>query len=224
MKTFKLLVPILYFIFWAFELIPAETPPLITDLIGSYIGYHAIILHFTIYLILELFTQLESFDTYQTLLIMRYSRFSYSIKQILKKLLTSFLFTSLFYMIYSFVFIYQYGLSMFNDFQLFKVFLMCTCLYSFFYFLFNIIQGIIQLIIDHSFISILFTLIFSIFIYFNIPEVIYYFEIFEKVYVYGFHFIYFLQTIFFMFIFSFFLSIIYIYLFMRKDLIDDVKK
>lgn len=224
MKTFKWLVPILYFVFWAFELIPAKKPPLITDLIGSYIGYHAIILHFTIYLILELFTQLESFDTYHTLLVMRCSRFSYSVKQILKKLLTSLLFTSSFYMIYSFVFIYQYGLNMFNDFQLFKVFLICTWLYSFFYFLFNIIQGIIQLLINHSFISILFTFILSIFIYFNIPEILYSIEIFEKVYVYGFHFTQFLQTILIMLIFSFFLSIIYIYLFMRKDLIDNVKK
>lgn len=219
MKIFKWFIPIFYFTFWAFELILNQTSLCITDLISSYAGYHAIILHFTIYLILELLTQIHISTNNDMISLIRTTRFTYILKDIYSKIKYSFIFTVLFYLIYSLVMIYRYGIDFYIQFHILKLFCLCIGLYFCFYLIMNIIQSILSLFLHHIYTSVFITFMIPLFVYFVTPQLLYHFEIIEKIYITQLSIQEYLLTILVLLIIVFILTCLYIILFLRKDLV-----
>lgn len=207
MKIYKYMIPIIYFVFWANELINLS--------IGSYSGYHALILHFSIYLLFELVMQSSTFNY---LHIIRQSRFSYKIKQITYQFIHSILFVLLFYGIHIFILYFRH-----RDTSIYQIYTLYIPVMICFYFIFNIIQNIIESLIRQTLISYSITLIMSLCIYY-FSHLTPYLEIFEMIYTHQFNIMRYIHTLFIFLLFAIIISYLSLFIFIKKDFIYDQNK
>ena len=163
----KYLFSLFYLLYMSHYYISLNTD--LYSIVSSYSGYHALFLHFTIYLIFELIIQFQVIDINIYYRLSRISRINYCIKYLLKSLMNAFLFVLMFYMVFSIVFILNNDLSLFIHHYL-LIFILYIPMMCLIYYLFNIIQNIIHLILHNSLISFLLTILISIFIYFLCPQ------------------------------------------------------
>lgn len=211
MTKIKYLLPVIYLTVWAHIHIPYNEE--ISSFINSYSGYHALALHFTIYLAFELLVQYKPYQSDFLYILIRKSRLKYISQHILHILFKSLLFIAYYYFIFLVIFMMRY-----NNNQMIILFILYIPVMTMIYFIFSLLQNMIYFITNHSLLSLFITLLFSVLFYYTNSYLLSYIEFFEQFYSNSFDIQHYLFIVWILIAICLFLIFFYMFIFLKKDL------